>query len=200
MTSPPWNEPKQARSRQRFDALLDSAAALFVERGIDAVTTNHIAEAADIPIGSLYQFFPSKEALLAALIDRHLKRMSSVFPTTFAADATFETTVQAIVDGLMRYDALHPEFGQLFGALDTPGHRHLLEPMQAVVTGSIAVMLGAFFPRMSVPLRERCALTGFGIVRGLVGMTGLSTDDVALETRTALIGYVRALLAREGLS
>src|SRR5262245_20308837 len=64
--------PVQDRSRRTVDAILDAAARLFVEHGYSATTTNHVADEADVSIGSLYQYFPSKDALVVALDLRHL--------------------------------------------------------------------------------------------------------------------------------
>lgn len=52
------------------DALLDAAARVLGERGLEATTTNEIARVAGVSVGSLYQYFPSKEAMLAAALDR----------------------------------------------------------------------------------------------------------------------------------
>lgn len=65
-------QPVQERSRRTVDRILDAAARIFSERGYSATTTNHVAEAAGISIGSLYQYFPNKDALLVALEERHL--------------------------------------------------------------------------------------------------------------------------------
>ncbi len=54
-----------------MDAILEAATRLFAEGGLDEVNTNQIAELAGVSIGSLYQYFPSKEAILGELIDRH---------------------------------------------------------------------------------------------------------------------------------
>lgn len=59
--------PKQARGRARVDALLKAAAALIGQKGVDGVAFSEIARAAGTAQGSLYQFFPSKEALVTAL-------------------------------------------------------------------------------------------------------------------------------------
>ncbi len=62
--------PKQARSQASFDAMLDATARLLARRGYEELTTNRIAEQAGVGIGTLYDFFPNKEALVAELTGR----------------------------------------------------------------------------------------------------------------------------------
>ncbi len=71
--------PKQRRSREMVERLLEATAATLAERGLDDTTTNHIAEKAGVSIGSLYQYFPDKEALLEALMERVSDKVSNVF-------------------------------------------------------------------------------------------------------------------------
>lgn len=61
----------QERSRLTVKAMLDATARILVREGFDKASTNRIAEVAGVSVGSLYQYFPSKEAVVAALIDRH---------------------------------------------------------------------------------------------------------------------------------
>jgi len=68
----PLREPRQKRSRITCDAILEAATQLLIERGYAATTTNHIAKRAGISIGSLYQYFPNKEAIAVALLQRHI--------------------------------------------------------------------------------------------------------------------------------
>jgi AcrR family transcriptional regulator len=75
----PAREPKRERGKQRVAALLDAGAALFAEKGHDATTMTEIAERAGASIGSLYQFFPSKEALAEALFNRYAERAAASF-------------------------------------------------------------------------------------------------------------------------
>ncbi len=65
---PRWRIPKQARSRDRFDRILDTAAELFADRGFDSVTADEIAAQADTSVGGLYRFFPDKLAVFEALV------------------------------------------------------------------------------------------------------------------------------------
>ena len=76
---PAARAPKRERGKQRVAALLDAGAALFAERGYEATTMTAIAERAGAAIGSLYQFFPSKEALAEALFDRFAERAAASF-------------------------------------------------------------------------------------------------------------------------
>jgi AcrR family transcriptional regulator len=66
-----WRKPQQARSLERVNRLLDVAEQLFVSEGYGTVTTKQIAATAAVPIGTLYQFFPDKEAILQALAERY---------------------------------------------------------------------------------------------------------------------------------
>jgi AcrR family transcriptional regulator len=68
----------QERSRLTVDALLEATARVLIKEGYDRASTNRIAEVAGVSIGSLYQYFPSKEALVAAVIDRHTQEISEV--------------------------------------------------------------------------------------------------------------------------
>src|SRR5262249_60436809 len=68
----------QQRSRLTVDALLEATARILIREGYDRASTNKIAAAAGVSIGSLYQYFPSKEAVVAALIDRHTQELSQV--------------------------------------------------------------------------------------------------------------------------
>jgi AcrR family transcriptional regulator len=71
----PRKSALQERSRLTVKSLLEATARILVREGYDKASTNRIAEVAGVSVGSLYQYFPSKEALVAALIDRHNQRV-----------------------------------------------------------------------------------------------------------------------------
>ena len=75
MARSPLTKPRkiasQERSRATVDALVEATARILVKEGFDKASTNRIAEVAGTSVGSLYQYFPSKEALVAAVIERH---------------------------------------------------------------------------------------------------------------------------------
>jgi len=74
----PRKSASQDRSRATVDALLEATTRVLLKEGYDRASTNRIAEVAGVSIGSLYQYFPSKEALVAAVIDRHTQEISAV--------------------------------------------------------------------------------------------------------------------------
>ena len=74
----PRKSASQKRSRATVDALVEATARVLTKDGYDRASTNKIAETAGVSIGSLYQYFPSKEALVAAVIERHTQELSEV--------------------------------------------------------------------------------------------------------------------------
>jgi len=74
----PRKRPLQRRSRFTVDQILEAAARVFAERGYAGATTNHIAERAGVSIGSVYQYFPNKDAILVALHARHMESASEL--------------------------------------------------------------------------------------------------------------------------
>jgi AcrR family transcriptional regulator len=74
----PRKSASQERSRSTVDALLEATTRILIKEGYDRASTNRIAEVAGVSIGSLYQYFPSKEALVAAVVDRHTQELSEV--------------------------------------------------------------------------------------------------------------------------
>ena len=72
MTTPGLRrEPVQERSRARVAAIVDAAERLVVSEGVAALTMRHLAEEAAVPVGSVYQFFADREAVLAVIVARH---------------------------------------------------------------------------------------------------------------------------------
>ncbi len=77
------------------DALIEATARILVREGFDAASTNRIAEKAGVSVGSLYQYFPSKEALVAAVIDRHSQELMKIVRGVLA-DVTSLPMKQAV--------------------------------------------------------------------------------------------------------
>ncbi|MGZ4447031.1 MAG: TetR/AcrR family transcriptional regulator [Nocardioides sp.] len=102
--SPPKRRvPRQERSRRRVEGLLDAAARLVVEQGVESLTTRDIAEAAGAPVASLYQYFADKEDVLLALAQRDMDEMDAQVATDLAdlrvlsVESVVRTTMMAFV-------------------------------------------------------------------------------------------------------
>lgn len=74
----PRKKPVQKRSQVTVDAIVEAAARIFVREGYANATTNRIAELAGVSVGSLYEYFPNKASLLAALVTRQNENMTQV--------------------------------------------------------------------------------------------------------------------------
>lgn len=119
----PRKLPRQARSRALVDAILDAAARILAEQGREALNTNMVAEKAGVSIGSLYQYFPNREAIIAAVAERHGHRIyHHVAGVDLSDDMTLEAAVGRIARSLFAAHALDPA---LHAALDSDlAHGH----------------------------------------------------------------------------
>jgi AcrR family transcriptional regulator len=93
----PRKHASQQRSRATVDALVEATARILVREGFDKASTNRIAEIAGVSVGSLYQYFPGKEALVVAVIDRHDQEIMQV-----VRDALAEVESQPIKKAVRR--------------------------------------------------------------------------------------------------
>jgi AcrR family transcriptional regulator len=84
----PRKSASQDRSRATVDVLVAATARILVKEGFDRASTNRIAETAGVSIGSLYQYFPGKEALVAAVIDRHNEDLMQIVSAAVAEVAS----------------------------------------------------------------------------------------------------------------
>lgn len=109
----PRKAPRQERSRRTVERILDAATRIFDEDGYAGTTTNEIAAVAGVSVGSLYQYFPNKDAILVALARRHVAAatagltalLAPIGPETEPV-ATVEVVVRFLVDQ-HRHDRLH---------------------------------------------------------------------------------------------
>lgn len=84
----PRKHASQERSRATVDALVEATARILVREGFDKASTNRIAEVAGVSVGSLYQYYPGKEALVVAVIDRHNQQIMQVVRRALAEVAS----------------------------------------------------------------------------------------------------------------
>lgn len=192
--------PMQRRSVERVQRMLDAAQQLVSEVGYDALTTTLIAERADVSIGSLYQFFPDKQAVVRAVALRNLERFTDRLSDLVgrAQFATWWDMVSAIID---EYVAMHhdvPGFQSIrFGDV---ADLHLLDPVRDNDTVVADRFVELIRPMVNVPadadiqldlviaVKISDTLTRYAFERDAAG------DPVVLEETKRL---VRAHLARK---
>ena len=104
--------PKQARARATVDAIVEAAAQVLERRGADGFNTAAVAERAGVSIGTLYQYFPDKQAILAAAAKRALAEGSA------APAARRRALIEALI-------AMVEGFGRL-GAVASPPRTHVI--------------------------------------------------------------------------
>jgi len=141
-------QPVQERSTRRVERILDTCAELVAEVGYDGLTTTVLARRAGVAIGSLYQFFPDKRAVVRALtqrfLDEFLLRLES--GVDFGAFAHWWDAVDAVMDQYIEMHRTVPGFGVLhFGDVVD---QNLLAPgadNDSVVAGKLAGLLASRF-------------------------------------------------------
>jgi AcrR family transcriptional regulator len=122
----PRKSASQKRSQATVEILLDATARVLVREGYDRASTNRIAAMAGVSVGSLYQYFPNKEALVATLVARHNREMLQLLRDALGKVASLDLAaamrelVRATVEAHMVDPALHrifaeqvPRMGQL---------------------------------------------------------------------------------------
>jgi AcrR family transcriptional regulator len=145
----PRKAPKQARSRELVEAVLVAAARVFVQQGYARATTNRIAQAAGISVGSLYQYFPSKDSIAVELLRRYRESLVAIVTGHLQgiAQASFEDVVRRLLTALLRAEGMNPAL-----------HRVLIE--QVLRTSARAEIIG-FEERMEHLLAD--AIRGAGV-------------------------------------
>jgi AcrR family transcriptional regulator len=110
-------KPRQARSQERVNRILDGAEGLFASQGYAATTTNAIAARAEVPIGSLYQFFPDKTAILQALALRNAEKLHqelTVIDEAELARLSLSDYMNQLIDTTDRFFTENPSYYAIF--------------------------------------------------------------------------------------
>jgi AcrR family transcriptional regulator len=108
----PRKKPTQPRAQETVEAILAAAKRVIVRYGYEKATTNRIADVAGVSIGSLYQYFPSKDAIVSALIDRHMATMLQVLASSYAAateSSNIEETARTVIHAAFAAHRVNPK-------------------------------------------------------------------------------------------
>ncbi len=101
-------EPRQARSRATVEAVVEAGARILSKQGWSGFTTNKVAEAAGVSIGSLYQYFPDKLSLVDAIRRRHIDDSLDAVRSALAETESRVEFVETLVANLIEAHSLHP--------------------------------------------------------------------------------------------
>jgi AcrR family transcriptional regulator len=82
----PRKRPQQSRSVATVEAIYDASIQVLLKKGADRLTTVHVAQRAGVSVGTLYQYFPNKQALLFAVLERHMLLVAKAVETACAAN------------------------------------------------------------------------------------------------------------------
>lgn len=144
--------PRQARSRERVQRVLDTAEQLLIREGTSALTTTRLAQEAGISVGSLYQWYPDLDAVLRALVERYSQEFQEI-AERFAADAIRQPPRPPAAAALELFvDAFRarPAFRALwFGGLRSEELRDVARGALAPMAEALASVLAAHHPAAS---------------------------------------------------
>lgn len=111
----PRKHPVQARAKATVDAIVAAAAQILIAHGYEGTTTARVARRAGVSVGSLYQYFPNKEALIAALIERHADELVDTVRDVLQrhACATLAECVRAAIDATITAHRIDPRLHKI---------------------------------------------------------------------------------------
>lgn len=182
-------QPRQARSQERIERILDTAEQLFAEIGYDAATTNLIAVEAGTSIGSLYEFFPNKEALASALADRYLAAIGRLYETLIVDEpgVTPEVMVPRVVGALDAFYRDHPGAVPLLnGRFTSPELASAGANLQRAMVRRIDAVIASRRPDLSPPRRLLVSEVIAELARSLLVLS----DQMPLHQRKAMIHQI----------
>lgn len=179
------------------EALIEAAARVFVKEGYAKATTNKIASAAGVSVGSLYQYFPSKDAIAVELLRRYRAGLIEVVSTRLSGvtDSTFEEVVRGLLGDLVRAKNIDPALHRVLieQVLRTTARKEL-EGFEDALESALSAALDA--AKVPLPNRE---LAAFVLVRVVLGVAHAvvvdrprhKTPELVDELTHLVVGYVR---------
>jgi AcrR family transcriptional regulator len=197
--------PKQERGKQRVALILEAAAQVFAEYGYEATTTILIAERANTSVGSLYQFFPNKDAIVRVLVDHYVEQTRLWFetiPVQQFAPLSLPEMVGILVDSMREFTRQNKDFLRLF--CESQSSTYLAQAIQAV-DDEIYHQFDAVFairsPHLTDHERLLHHLVVLNIMKSMIALAANSPvqshDEVYEELKNVLIRYMAPITGME---
>lgn len=201
----PRRQPTQSRSCETVEALFEASAQVFEEEGFLGATTNRIAERAGISIGTLYQYYPSKEALAVALLMRHLEtgqRLIEELGRELAQrPRNLRDTLQLLVDSMLQLHSDRPRLQHLL--LEEAPRTPQIEAKMQRLDENAVIAVSKLLPRFDTVRRPLDRTTVYMVVQTIEHMThefaahpphGVLRADFTDELVSMLLGYLTSSL------
>jgi AcrR family transcriptional regulator len=196
----PRKRPRQERSEATVDAILEGAARLFIEEGYIAATTNRIAAEAGISVGSLYQYFPSKDAIAVELVRRFRQSRLEALGAQLAlvGDKPLEQVVGALFTSFLRAEGIRPElYSVLIEQVIRTSARRELRGYEERLEGLVAQALRRVKPPPKV---EDTDLAAFMLVRLVMALVhSVNADEPRYNTPALAKELTRMVVAYLGV-
>ncbi|GEK04403.1 TetR/AcrR family transcriptional regulator [Streptomyces sp. NPDC003388] len=193
---------RQARGERRIAQLLQAAAQVFCTTGYTAASTNAIAREAGVSPGTLYQFFPNKEAIAIELGDRLMHEMRETYGEALAPvdPATpLEEAIGSAVDRFMAFNTEHPVFFALMHGPDLPGGiTEAHDQLHATLIGRVEGLLASLLPQAPPADLTRTAHVCLGIYKAglelVLAHEGAERAAYVQEIKNVLVRYLDPLV------
>ncbi|MEU9704796.1 TetR/AcrR family transcriptional regulator [Streptomyces sp. NPDC047981] len=203
MSEEPRPRRRQARGERRIAQLLQAAANVFCTSGYTAASTNAIAREAHVSPGTLYQYFPNKEAIAIELGDRLMHEMREAHGQAFSAEnlaLPLPEMLDAVVDPMIEFNCQNPAFLALMHGSDVPGRiaeEH--DALHVSLLARIRDLLGVYIPGMPEAERALVADMTFAVFKGglalvLAAPEGPERDATSAELKRVLFRYLDPLV------
>ncbi|MGW7607230.1 TetR family transcriptional regulator [Streptomyces sp. NPDC054766] len=193
---------RQARGERRIAQLLEAAASVFCRSGYTGASTNAIAREAGVSPGTLYQFFPNKEAIAVGLSDQLLEHWAQSHGQALAPEnigLPLDRMLDAILDPLIAFNVENPAFAVLMHGPDTPGA--IIEEIGTVhctLLARVEEMIATRLPDMPSDERTRTANMALHLFKAgltlIMSHEGAERDAYVAELKTVMHRYLEPLL------
>jgi AcrR family transcriptional regulator len=194
-------QPRQKRGERRIEGLLDAADRVIASVGYEAATTNAIAREAGASVGSLYQFFPDKEAILLALAARYRAELHALHDRVFTVQTARlppEELFDRVVETLAAFYRAHPGCRpMLFGSASVPALATAAATLHQECVDRVDTMIGLGMPHIPPARRRLLANLNVTVLKALLPLAE-SPDprvraEVLAEIKRMLIAYFQAV-------
>jgi AcrR family transcriptional regulator len=195
----PRKKPTQRRSQETVDVILRATARVLRSTGYDRASTNRVALVAGVSIGSLYQYFPSKEALVAALVEQHVGQMLALVRSKLAevAGAPLRVAVRTMIEAMFDAHGIDPKLHKvLIEQVPRVGRLEQVVGVEREVEGLVSVFLEARRHELRRSRHRAVAFVLFNVVEAvthaavLAELDPVRTAEIAEEMSDMLLRYL----------